>query len=426
MSAINTGTKIIISNSVAGSASSLRRSSKAYLARFLKRGVFDKIKVRQTRIDHNLFDVIWPALKKENKIELNMDAGIIAPDFDVFVVFQEFLVPFIKDLHCIDIHNDFHPHPEIQYFPLKMSKRHETLSENVDVDTSIEIANINLDKTGKYVTSGIIECCRNLEHFELPLNLSVGQLEQVERIVTAKLLHADFSKTIDEKEVGIYYTMNEVLENSSEIRILLASKGLLIPFLNNNETYEKAESIAINGKYWPYGRGVFVSAACDFVAWINCQEHIRILCCTWDSAPASIGRIYVKIGKAIMYLTEKIDFRTSYLLGHLSSRPSFLGTSLRFILTLDLPHLTKEPDNLHYLCNVRGLRMIQHQNTSHVRVMNMQTLSCTEWKSFQDFYTAVANIIQLEKDLSIADSHHITSMLLSIFRKKRNSIDSSE
>lgn len=432
VSFINTGTKPVISNSVPGSASSLRRSSKAYLARFLKRGVFDKIKVRQTRIDHNLFDVIWPAMKKENKLdsnadfELNMDAGIIAPDFDVFVVFQEFLVPVIKDLHCIDVHSDFQPHPETQYFPLKTSKRHETLLENVDADTSSEIANINLDKTGKYITRGIIECCRNLENFELPLNLSVGQLEQVERIITARLLNADFSKTIDEKEIGIYYTMNEILESSSEIRTFLASKGLLIPFLNNDDPYQKAESIAINGRYWPYGRGVFVSAACDFVAWINCQEHLRILCCTWNSAPANIGRIYVKIGKAIMYLTEKIDFRTSYLLGYLSSRPSFLGTSLRFILTLDLPHLTKEPDNLSHLCNVRGLRMIHYQNTSHVRVMNMQTLSCTEWKTFQDFCTAVANVIQLEKDLSIDNNNHITSMLLSIFRKKRNSIDSNE
>lgn len=416
-------------NSVPGSApSSSRISSKAYVARFLKRSVFDQIKARQTRIDHNLFDVIWPAMKKRNTLssnpdfELTMDGGIVAPDLDVFVVFQEFLVPLIKDLHCIDINSDFHPHPETQYFPT--NKRNDnTLSENVDSDTSNEIASINLDKGGKYVRACVIEVSRNLERFELPLNLTVGPLEQVERIITARLLSTDFSRTIEERELGVYYTMNEVLENPSEIRTILAAKGLLIPLLSNDDPYQKAESIAINGRFWPYGRGVFVNASYDFVAWINCQEHLRILCCTNSTTPGNIGRAYVKIGKAIMYLTEQIEFRNSYFLGYLAARPSFLGTSLRINLTLELPHLIKESDNLQHLCNVRGLRMSLHHNSMMIRVSNLQALSVTEWKIFQDFCTAVANIIQLEKDLSIDSSNHIATMLMSIFRKKRNSFD---
>lgn len=431
-SVVESGSKKLHANSVPGSGLSLSRlSSKAYLARFLKRTIFDKIKSRQTRIDHNLFDIIWPAMKKRNTLssnpdfELNIDGGIVAPDLDVFVVFQEFLVPLIKDLHCIDINSDFQPHPETQYFP--RSKRNDFsthISENVDSDTSNEILSINLDKNGKYIRTCVIEVSRNVEHFELPLNLTVGPLEQVERIITARLLSTDFLRTIDEKELGIYYTMNEVLENPSEIRTILATKGLLIPLLSNDDPYQKAESMAINGRYWPYGRGVFVSASYDFVAWINCQEHLRILCCSNSSVPGNIGRTYIKIGKAIMYLTEQIEFRNSYFLGYLAARPSFLGTSLRFNLTLELPNLIKEPDNLRHLCNVRGLRMsLHHNNTSYIRISNYQALSVTEWKMFQDFCTAVANIIQLEKDLSIDSSKHITAMLMNIFRKKRNSLD---
>lgn len=427
---VENGSRKLLPNSVPGSALLLRLSTKTYLARFLKRNIFDQIKGRQTRIDHNLFDVIWPAMKNRNALssnpefEFNTDAGIVAPDFDVFVVFQEFLVPFIKDLHCIDVNNDFQPHPETQYFPI--NKRNEnTLNENVDTDTSNEIASINLDKNNKYVRGCVIECSRNLERFELPLNLTVGPLEQVERVITAKLLSADFSRTIDERELGVYYTMNEVLENPSEIRTILAAKGLLIPLLNYEDPYQKAESIAINGRYWPYGRGVYVNASYDFVAWINCQEHLRVLCCTNSNSPANIGRTYVKMGKALMYLTEQIEFRFSYFLGYLAARPSFLGTSLRITISLDLPHLTKEPENLQHLCNVRGLRMSPHFNSSDIRVSNMQALSVTEWKMFQDFCTAVANIIQLEKDLSIDNSNHIAAMLMNIFRKKRNSLDAA-
>lgn len=427
-----------LSDSVPGSATSLRHAPKVFVARFLRRSVFDRIKTRQTRIDHNLFDVIWPAMKKHATLssnpefELSSDGGVVAPDFDVFVVFQEFLVPLIKDLHCIDVSSDFNPHPDTpRYFPSnKRNSEQATLNETVDTYTSNEIASVNLDKNGRYIRGCVIECCRNLDKFELPLNLTVGQLEQVERIITTKLLSIDFSRTIDEKELGIYYTMNEVLENPSEIRSILAAKGLLIPLLSNDDPYQRAESIAINGRYWPYGRGVFVSSGYDFVAWINCQEHLRILCCTNSGGTGAmgagnIGRAYVKMGKAIMYLTEQIEFRYSYFLGYLAARPSFLGTSLRITLSLELSHLIKEPDNLQHLCNVRGLRMARstNPNTMEVRVSNLQALSITEWKLFQDFCTAVTNIMQLEKDLSMESNNHIATMLMNIFRKKRNSFE---
>lgn len=404
-------------NGIPNSATSVRQAPKAYVARFLRRDIFDKIKTRQTRLDHNLFDVIWPAMKKRitlssnPEFELSSDGGVIAADFDTYVVFQEFLVPLIKDLHCIDLNSEFSPHPDLPHY-----------FETIDSHTSNEVANINLDKGGKFIRGCVIECCRNVEKFELPLNLPVGQLEQVERIITTKLLSIDFSRSIDEKELGVYYTMNEVLENPSEIHTILAANGLLIPLLSSDDPYQRAESIAINGRYWPYGRGVFVSSGYDFAAWINCQEHLRILCCT--NRNANIGRAYAKVAKAIMHLTEEIEFRYSYFLGYLAARPSFLGTSLRITLTMELPHLIKEPDNLQHLCNVRGLRMSRtSHSTVEVRLSNLQALSLTEWKLFQDLCTAVTNIMQLEKDLSVESNNHIASMLLNIFRKKRNSFD---
>lgn len=421
-----------LSNSVPGSASSLRSSVKSILSRFLKRSVFDKIKLRQTRVDHNLFDVIWPAMKKKKKnnndieteYEYAMDAGLVAPDFDVFVVFQEFLVPIIKDIHCIDVHGDFQPHPSMQYFPTKnvLNVAGGSARSNTDHTNPIEISNINLDKSGRYITEGTIECSRNLEQFELPLNLNIGPLEQAERIITGKLLSMEFSNVIDEKDIGVYYTMNEVLENPSEIRTILSTKGLLIPLLNNTNPYQAAESMAVNGRYWPYGRGVFVSYDCNFVAWVNCQEHLRVLCCTDANSPGSIGRAYVKIGNAMNYLNNKIEFRNSYFLGYLASRPSFLGTSLHLTLTLELSHLIKERENLQHLCNVRGLHMLSHPHQNSVRVCNMQSMSVTEWKIFHDFCTAVANIVQLEKDLSMENTKHIAAMLVNIFRKKKNSL----
>lgn len=66
--------------------------------------------------------------------------------------------------------------------------------------------------------------------------------------------------------------------------------------------------------------------------------------------------------------------------------------------------------------------MLPHANTNCIRAANMQTMSATEWKIFHDYCTAVANIIQLEKDLSMESTKHIAAMLVNIFRKKKNSL----
>nr|XP_029714668.1 uncharacterized protein LOC109409328 isoform X6 [Aedes albopictus] len=409
-------------NSVPGSASSLRILITSYLARFMKRSVFDKIKKRQTKLDHNLFDVIWPAMKKatkEKKIDEDLNVGIVIPDYDVFVVFQEFLVPLIKDMHCMDLQQEFFPHPQMQFFPqyiLEESPNQHGESNGSVLRENPSDVHLNLDTSGKFITGVVIECARNLDDFDFPLNLSIAQLEKAERILTSKILSMTFAAAIGEEELGTYYTMNEILENPSEIRTILATSGLLIPMLDHNDPYQIAESIALNGRYWPYGRGVYVSHKQDLVAWINAQEHLRVLCCTSSKNPADIGSAYSKIGRAMTYLEDKILFKHSYFLGYLVSRPSLLGTGLKLTLFLDLPHLRKEPENLRHLCVVRGLHLLTLDDQSTVRMSNMRSLSQTEWQIFQDYTGAVTNIVALEKELSMSNSLHIAATLLKIFQ----------
>lgn len=411
-----------------GSASSLRLSVTSYLARFLKRPIFEKVKHRQTRLDHNLFDVIWPAMKKaskERRIDEDLNAGVVAPDFDVFVVFQEFFVPLIKDLHSLSSKENFREHPKMQFFPSYIvdSDTPPDQQESIEINRPQDV-HWNIDTNNKWVSGGVVECSRNLEDYELPLNLTIGKLEQSERILTGKLLSAEFTAAIGEEGLGQYYTMNEVLESPSEIRTVLAANGLLIPLLDHSDSNQIPESLAINGQYYPYGRGVYVAASRDFAAWVNVKEHLRILCCTPISATADIGLAYSKIGRSMIFLEDKLAFRHSYFLGYLSSRPSFLGTSIRFTLTLELPQLVKDLDNLRQLCLIRGLHMKTRPNFDSIRLSNTRCMSLTEWKLLQEYCGAVQNILQLEKDLSMSNSMQIADMLLKIFRKKKNSLAS--
>ncbi|GAB0094568.1 uncharacterized protein DMENIID0001_098860 [Sergentomyia squamirostris] len=418
-------------NSIPGSRTSATVTVTNNLARFLKRNVFDAIKARQTRLDHNLFDIIWPAMKKAQMgrlVDDEPDAGVIIPDFDCYVVFREFLVPLIKDIHCLDITQNLRPHPSSNFFPpgLQENPSNETKSEDTLDPDALKDIHLNLDPNAKWIKSTLVECTRNLDVYEFPLNLTIAQLEHVERILTGRLLSRDFSEAIGEETLGQYFTMNEVLENPSEVRTTLSAYGLLIPLLDPEDTAQYSESLAINGKLWPYGRGVYVSASNDLVAWINCQEHLRILCTTPSSSVADVGVAFSKVGRAVQFLDAIINFRCTYYLGHLTARPSFLGTGLRLNYTVSLPCLMKDSDNLRHLCTTRSLQMckarVNATQSGLIRLSNKQSLGLSEWRLFIDFCTAVANILQLEKDLSMTNTKQIASMFVNIFRKKKHSL----
>ncbi|XP_030019729.1 uncharacterized protein LOC115439821 isoform X5 [Manduca sexta] len=403
------------------SASSNRTTPPLVLGRFLKRPIFELIKHRITKLDHDLFDVIWPAVKKlpdsrniVQTVEEDFPGGISAPDYYVYDVFHEFLIPLIKDIHNINVHSDLIIHPQSDFV--------KTTSAKLSSEPFVEL---NIDPNNEFVLSGTIECSRNLEGFELPLNLKVGKLETIERIMTTILMQQDFAKFSEhsnpesDQKGGLYYTLNEVLEKPSEICATLASNGLLIALCDREEI---DDSTRLHGKHWPYGRGVFVSEDKTVAIWINVHDHIRVLVSTSVESPGEIGLPFSKLSYIMTYLHEKLDFVWHEKLGHLSSRPTFLGTGLRISLVVNFPGLSKDPDNMKHLCAMRGLQYRETLSPDIARISNYQCLSITETNCFNDFATASSNLLHLERDLSMQNSAHIATMLSNIFRRKRSSI----
>lgn len=404
----------------ASSTSSANIICATVLGKFVRRPVFDPVKTRLTRLDHNFYDVIWPSCKKlpqdldfKNAMNDDLPYGVICPDVYAYAVFHEFFDPFLKDIHCLDITSDFHQHPQQMYVT--------ELVDLDDIDTSFD-----LDVHGKWVLSGALNSCRNLIDYELPKSLSVGQLERVERKILSELVKPNFSKVfisaVSENEVqdtenGTYYTMNEILEDPSEIRVNLAASGLLIPLWNITD------SDRLHGRYWPYGRGVFVSSEGNIAVWINVLDHIRIVISTPSEKPGNIGLIYSKMCKILTELGKGLIFKRDDKLGFLTARPTSIGNTLQFLLNVKFPYLIKEPGNLKHLCSVRGLTYHEtHQSSEIVRIGNQQCVGVTEIQTFEDFATAVTNILQLEKDLAMHNSLHIAQLFVNIFRRKRSSL----
>ncbi|KAK2575087.1 hypothetical protein KPH14_008817 [Odynerus spinipes] len=405
------------------------------LGRCLKRPIFDRIKHRVTRMDHNLFDVIWPAFKKYGNPTTNSKTSgsghsfvmsiedtadneiVVAPDYESYVVFAELFDPIIRELHCLTASGDLPDHPPTRFFDID-----ESLDDrDLDKMAVSALDNYDLDPASKYVQASTIECCRNLEDYTLPLTLTVNQLEDVERVLTSEFMSPEISTIMaegsSEDEAGNYLTLSELLDQPSPLRAQLAAAGLLLPITE----FAIHDARRLHGKHWTYGRGVYVAAAGDLAAWVNVQDHLRVISRTTDNKPGLIGRAYVRLAKVMRLLDQRLQFRKDVKLGFLSSRPYAIGNTLKFTVIVKFPELSKERDHLKHLCVVRGLSVSDTPRKDTFKIANQQCLSISEIQTLQDFLRAVSNILVLEKELTLNNSLRIASMIAGIFRKKPNS-----
>ncbi|KAI8436649.1 hypothetical protein MSG28_010142 [Choristoneura fumiferana] len=177
-----------------------------------------------------------------------------------------------KDLHNINVHSDLSLHPPSDFVTHKRPFAKST-------SPTEPLVELNVDPNDEFVLSGTIECSRNMQGFELPINLKIGKLEAIERIITTILMRDDFLKLSEQsnpesdQKGGTYYTMNEILEKPSEISASLAAAGLLIALCDREEIDDYTR---LHGRHWPYGRGVYVSDDKTFAVWINVHDHIPL------------------------------------------------------------------------------------------------------------------------------------------------------
>ncbi|KAL3268348.1 hypothetical protein HHI36_007465 [Cryptolaemus montrouzieri] len=105
--------------------SQIGRHSAEILSRHMKRHIFDAVRLGLTRLDHNLYDIIWPTVKKlptdssfRYALEQDFPLGIVAPDFYVYKVFREFLEPIIKNYNNMDQHAELVEHPDAKFIEI--------------------------------------------------------------------------------------------------------------------------------------------------------------------------------------------------------------------------------------------------------------------------------------------------------------------
>lgn len=104
-----------------------------------------------TKLDHNLYDLLWPSVKKlptnlsfRVALEQDFPLGIVVPDFHAYKVFGDLLEPVIKDYNNKDLHYDLPSHPQSDFLEINGN----------EVETSF--SGLNLDSDSKWIITGII------------------------------------------------------------------------------------------------------------------------------------------------------------------------------------------------------------------------------------------------------------------------------
>ncbi|KAJ9584113.1 hypothetical protein L9F63_021549, partial [Diploptera punctata] len=381
-------------------------SSGFLLKRYLRRLVFENLRLRLTRMDHNLLDVIWPGAKEvpeENDADLDEEleevilrnGGVIAPDYESYAVFDELLIPLIKDLHGLLVNYDLHPQPKSMFF-LPDEDDDENEEEEIRQKKG-RVDKINIDPSHIAVNNVRIECCRNVADYQLPSGLTYAQLESLERDLVSALDTCNGVERIEEDyedENKSYYSMAEILEETSMIREKLESSNLLVTLSDQHEN----EDSLLHGQHWPHGRGVYLMKGGHIAIWINVQEHIRVLSIPQDDDdPGRLDEAYNKLAHLMMDLETMFEFKRDPLLGYLTARPSMLGNTLHIYVTAHLPKLGQDENALNRLCSARSINISKlSEGENNFLLWNQQSLGITEHQTLMDFSTAISNVIQLE------------------------------
>lgn len=179
---------------------------------------------------------------------------------------------------------------------------------------------------------------RNLESFPLP-----GAMNRADRIAFESVMAAAFETLIGEASFGGQYlslTPGSPYEiDADSYRDRVAAHQMFKDM--SGDRYLASAGIAAD---WPYGRGMYVSAAEDFLVWVGEEDQLRIMAMKRDgNLAAMFGRLKDGLDR-LEALLPAFAHLPEY--GYLTSCPTNLGTAMRASLHMQLPRLTKNGADL--------------------------------------------------------------------------------
>lgn len=351
---------------------------KSLMAKHLTADLFAKLKDVRSSKGYTLSNAIMTGV-----VTPHLGVGATAGDEECWDLFKELYYPIIKDWHGYDAWTQKHP-VDLDYTKL--------------VFTDEQRATFN-----QYVVSTRIRAARNISGFSLPTGATAADRAGVEAVL--KQTFAGLSGELS----GTYYELGAL---TNEQRDFLLERGFLfqIPSARNLLTGAGA------ARSWPDNRGIFHNATQTALAWVNEEDHCRIISMELGGDIPSVFARFCNLSDAIKASAEANGTKLMWndVLGFMGTCPSNLGTGLRASVMVTLPEFNKllegtvkdDKELLEHVCSAFDLqpRGSAGEHSAAVGgkfdVSNKQRLGYSEVQLVQKMIDGVSKVIELEKMLA--------------------------
>lgn len=347
------------------------------MAKTLTPELFDKLKGLKTSKGYSLSNAIQTGV-----VTPHLGVGCTAGDEECWELFKDLYYPVIKGWHGYDANTQTHP---------------------VDLDASkLVLTPEAVVIMNQYVVSTRIRAARNISGYSLPCGATDADREKVEEV-----LMATFSG-LPESLAGTYYKLGELDEKTTKS---LLAEGFLfqIPSAKNLLTGAGA------ARNWPKNRGIFHNKEKTVLAWVNEEDHCRIISMETGGNIKSVFERFCQLSAAIKETAEAKGTKLMWnnKLGFMGTCPSNLGTGLRASVMVKLTNFnelysSKDPADSNLLEEVCSCFDLQPRGSAGEHsaaeggkfdVSNKQRLGFSEVQLVQKMIDGVLKVIEFEEAL---------------------------
>jgi creatine kinase len=257
--------------------------------------------------------------------------GVVAGDEECYDVFRELFDPIIDARHGGYAVDAMHP-------------------TNLSIG---EITQARIDPEGKYAISARVRSSRSLRGLRFPPACDRQERKKAEEVLAIAL-----SQLRHNELCGSYFP----LRNSTSYAPLPTgmSEAEEQELRKYHFLFQEPESPILLcsglGRHWPEARGIFAADSHKMVAWLNEEDHLRLISLQKGD---DVRTAFERFSQAMADVEQSLDqqgyaFAHSPHLGYISSCPSNLGTGLRASVMLRIPLLADHP-RFQNICRSLGL-----------------------------------------------------------------------
>ena len=193
-----------------------------------------------------------------------------------------------------------------------------------------------------------VRVARNVASFPLP-----GAMDRGQRVAVETLAADAFAKLIENPAFGGQY-LSITPGSRHEITAEEYASRVAAHQMFKDMSGDRFLNVAGISNDWPFGRGMYVSDAEDFLIWVGEEDHLRIMAMQkGGNLNALFDRLHTGLGVLEGLLPE---FAVSEKYGAIASCPTNLGAGMRASLHMKLPKATKGGTDLSALTKMaKGL-----------------------------------------------------------------------